>query len=314
MENKEFVEALHQKGTIKITPPELFLEEEVRCGYTVSREMKKVWLVMLDLLSEFDRVCKKHNLKYCVTAGTLLGAVRHKGFIPWDDDLDVQMPRHDYDKLMQIGENEFRHPYFFQTKYTDLGMPTFFAKLRNSMTTAFTSEETNGFIEYNKGIFMDIFPIDNLPNSDLERENYYRQIINAKNDLIREQRKIGIFSDCSRGFMFFIKKGLYNILSFKRKHPNEFLKKFEALSKACAAYSDKDTSQITASIYSQPNKVYYNAAEVEQFISMDFEFLKVQVPCGYDSILKVLYGDWKEIKVYPPHSSFFDVERSYIEY
>ena len=87
---------------IKLSLPEGFLEEEVRCDYTVSKEMKKVWAVELDLLSEFQRVCKLHNIKYAVWAGTMLGAIRHKGFIPWDDDIDVSMPRPDIERLIQL--------------------------------------------------------------------------------------------------------------------------------------------------------------------------------------------------------------------
>ena len=84
---------------IKLSLPEGFLEEEVRCDYTVSKEMKKVWAVELDLLAEFQRVCKLHDIKYSVCGGTLLGAIRHKGFIPWDDDIDVMMMREEYEKL-----------------------------------------------------------------------------------------------------------------------------------------------------------------------------------------------------------------------
>ena len=115
-----------------------FLEEEVRCGYTVSAEMKKLWAVELDLLAEFDRVCKKHGLTYFAFGGTLLGAVRHQGFIPWDDDIDVVMFREDYRRLTQIAAEEFRHPYFFQTPFTDCGLVMGGSRLRNSNTTVST--------------------------------------------------------------------------------------------------------------------------------------------------------------------------------
>ena len=99
---------------IKLDIPAGFFEGEERCGYYVSPEMKKVWAVELDLLSEFARVCKKHNLKWWICYGTLLGAVRHKGFIPWDDDVDVVMMRSEYDKLCEVSREEFRHPYSLQ--------------------------------------------------------------------------------------------------------------------------------------------------------------------------------------------------------
>ncbi len=97
---------------------ELFLDEKERCGYVVSHEMKKVWAVMLDLLSEFDRICNKYGLQYQASWGTLLGAVRHKGG-PWDDDLDVQMFRDDYNKLCEVAPQEFKHPCLFQSRTTD---------------------------------------------------------------------------------------------------------------------------------------------------------------------------------------------------
>ena len=76
---------------IKLQLPKGFLDAEKRCGYQVTADMKKVWAVELDLLYEFQRVANKHNIKYIANGGTMLGAVRHKGFIPWDDDIDIMM-------------------------------------------------------------------------------------------------------------------------------------------------------------------------------------------------------------------------------
>ena len=91
---------------LKIDLPQDFLKEEVRCDYTVSKEMKEIWAVELDLLAEFMRVCDENNIQYYACAGTILGAERHQGYIPWDDDIDVMMMRKEYDKLCAIAETE----------------------------------------------------------------------------------------------------------------------------------------------------------------------------------------------------------------
>ena len=120
---------------LKLKLPEHFLEEEVREDYTVPAKMKEVWAVQLDLLAELMRVCEAHGIQYYADAGTLLGAVRHRGYIPWDDDLDVMMMRPDYEKLCAAASGEFRDPYFFQTQETEPGTLREHAQLRNSMTT-----------------------------------------------------------------------------------------------------------------------------------------------------------------------------------
>ncbi|MDR2410347.1 MAG: LicD family protein, partial [Bacteroidales bacterium] len=153
---------------------EEYLKEEVRDNYFVSSDMKKVWYIELDILKEFIKVCNKYNLRYFADGGTLLGAIRHKGFIPWDDDIDIAMLREDYDKLVKIGPKEFKHPYFFQTPYTDKYYYQGHAKIRNSNTTGISRHEFNK--KFNRGIFIDIFPLDNIPDHNRHFIIQQRQI------------------------------------------------------------------------------------------------------------------------------------------
>ena len=112
---------------LNIHIPHDFINDEVRCDYTVSSKIKEVWAVELDLLNQLDIVCKAHNLKYFAGAGTLLGAVRHKGFIPWDDDIDVYMLRSDYDKLIALA-CAFKEPYFLHLRVIGFGHAIFSLK------------------------------------------------------------------------------------------------------------------------------------------------------------------------------------------
>ena len=139
--------------------PEGWLEPEEKWGFQVTRQRKEIWAVELDLLHELDRVCKKHGLTFFADSGTMLGAIRHKGFIPWDDDIDVAMMRDEYEQLCKIAGEEFSYPYFFQTEYTDHGTLRGHAQLRNSMTTAVLKDENHTQYPFNQGIFIDIFPL-----------------------------------------------------------------------------------------------------------------------------------------------------------
>lgn len=135
-----------------------FFKEEVRCDYLVSSEMKRIWAVLMDMYLSFAEVCENYGLKYFVLGGTMLGAARHNGFIPWDDDLDVGMMRSDYEKFLKVAGNEFKHPLFLQTPYTDKDYYVSWAKIRNSESTGLS--RVTAHRKFNQGLYLDIFPLD----------------------------------------------------------------------------------------------------------------------------------------------------------
>ena len=148
---------------IKIKLPEHFLEQETRCGYEIPSKSKKVWAIQLDLLQRLIEVCDKHDIKFQVAVGSLLGAVRHKGFIPWDDDLDVWMIREEYEKLCKLPQSEFGEPYFLQTTISDQKFVSTDSRFRNSQTTALLKGYADA--DYNNGIYIDIYVMDGYIDS-----------------------------------------------------------------------------------------------------------------------------------------------------
>ena len=145
--------------------------------YVVSEETKKLWAVELSLFEKFKEICNKWNLTYYASDGTLLGAARHKGFIPWDDDMDFGMLWPDYKKLMEIAPKECDYPFVFQGIYSDPYSMVVGSRLRRSDTTGVTKwEYENIGPEHDLGVFIDIFPLFSVPDSEEERKNDQRKV------------------------------------------------------------------------------------------------------------------------------------------
>ena len=242
--------------------------------------MNKSQKKQLEILLEVDRICKKNNIKYFLSSGTLLGAVRHKGYIPWDDDIDVVMMRKDYDKLLEIAKDEFKHPIFFQTAYSDRGYLRSHAQIRNSETTAMLANETYK-VPFNQGIFLDIFPID------YTSKLYVFNRIKCK--CISAFRRV-------ISYVYVVEpptSGKYKIFgkiaAKARKNPVKFYKHFDRLAHF-TLFKSKKVDKVTFYRYYRK----YRHLEEEWFantVYMPFEFLRVPVPAGYDEILKRYYGE-----------------------
>ncbi|MBR0156173.1 MAG: LicD family protein [Clostridia bacterium] len=276
---------------LNIDLPEGFLDEEVRSGYTVTAERKKLWAVELDLWAQFDSVCRKHNLKYCVGAGTMLGAVRHHGFIPWDDDMDLYMLREDYDKLMQLAD-EFPEPYFLQNSRTEPKRLYLFARLRNSRTTGALSYEFDADPSVCKGIFIDIFPLDGISpdkaadakqrkNNETARRRIWR--FNSAKSSVERKTMIGKFKRVLRKTQ---------VLLFY----NDPKKLFRTYDNNLKKYSTPDAELVgnRTLVFDCP-KSRRPVKDYTDLVYMPFEFVQVPVPRAYDSMLRQQYGNYMQI-------------------
>jgi len=134
--------------------------------------LRKAQLIMLDMLIEFDTICKKHQLQYWLDSGTLLGAVRHQGFIPWDDDIDISMPIEDYQRLLEIANCELSREIFLQNTQTDKNFKFDYTKLRSNKANIIEFHEKDKAVEYHQGVFVDIFPMLAIENTDDNKKQY----------------------------------------------------------------------------------------------------------------------------------------------
>ena len=269
------IERILQKGIIKRD----FLKEEIRNDFLVTTERKKLWIVLLDLTLEFDKICKKHDLKYFVVYGALLGAIRHQGFIPWDDDFDVIMPREDYDRFIRLTD-EFEEPYFLQTPYSDPESCYSYAKIRNSNTTGLV--ELFKYQKFNHGIWITVFPIDHWDTHGGEER--YAQI-----------RKLA--TDCST--------------YMRSNNPNLDDKNRERVAAYCGnPLRDYEEIQRLASICKDPNSKYLMTATITEgdyskklldanlfatSVPVDFEGFQLMAPVGYDKLMRIWYGDYMQL-------------------
>ena len=286
-------------------PKEFFLEE-VKNDFTVTSKRKKVWATEIDLLREFDRVCKENNIKYMVAYGTMLGAVRHKGFIPWDDDIDVVLFREDYNRLMKIGPKSFEGKYFFQTYTTDKNYYRTHAQLRNSETTAILDSEITNKKSFNQGIFIDIFPLDGYPEDNQKVEKLKKKVSNLLSTIAGYE---GYNSYKKHSFLGKLRQILLRIVNIKTV--------LWYFNRVCSKYSSSNTKYICdialtmiKDISVWEKEKIYNTQEYQ------FEYTSVVGPREYDYYLKTLYGDYSVlIKDGNLHGNvFFNTEKPYTYY
>lgn len=286
---------------LKYPLPDDFLREETRRDYTIPETMKKAWAVQMDLLQELMNVCNKHGLRVFADSGTLIGAVREKGFIPWDDDIDVAMLREDYDKLMAL-RDEFKEPYYLQTISSHPYYINRYAQLHQKGTTAIRMDGKPQ--KHQQNIFIDIFVIDILPSSPRAFKRHYVRVRKASQKL-KFVRKI----------THALPKPLY---LWCREH-TKFLSdkhRYEQYEEVVRSVKMDDRKAYGAFLCQNMTLPIRHLAGYKETIMLPFEHIMIPAPCGYDEILRLEYGDYmRPVQAPTMHGTMlYDAEKSYEEY
>lgn len=277
----------------KLAIDESFYQEEVRSGYTVSAGMKKVWAVELDLLYQLQQMCDHYGLKFYASGGTMLGAMRHGGMIPWDDDIDLMMMRDDYEKLCSLAD-EFESPYCLQFGGNTEGYFHGHAQLRNTETTAVVKVELPMHHPFNQGIFIDIFPLDHVtPDKKLRHRQAVR--IDRYRDIAKKLYRTtrGFRADEAstlRKAAHVVMPAVNRVVSYDRMYA-----RMEA---EAQRYNDVPTEYVGKLTYSPFNvKLYDLVSEFEETEMTPFEMLQIPVPKGWEKHLRRQFGNWREFVI-----------------
>lgn len=250
-----------------------------------TEQLKRLHEIEIEILTEIDRVCKELNVQYFADWGTLLGAVRHKGFIPWDDDVDICMMREDYELFIKKAPALLADKFVLQHYLTDPGTPTYQAKVRKNGTKFVEDYLKN--IPVHQGIFVDIFPYDVVTEDSEKRAAYekkarlYRRLFVSKTvsvstfeknkvkkmvfNVVRKLMKIALIP--------FSKKKLYELLDAQMRL---FEKEESALLECCA-------------------NVPHNKEDFYPLTTLDFDGFSMPVPHNWDAILKNEYGNYMQL-------------------
>lgn len=275
-----------------------------------TKDLRKLQLIELDILLELDRICRKHNIQYWLSSGTLLGAVRHGGFIPWDDDLDIRMMRRDYECFCKVCETELDTERFFLQNYkTDPEYRWFYAKMRRKGTEYLRAGQEA--IKCMSGVSIDIFVIDNVPDNDFSRKIF---TLIRRGCIKTLWSVVGVTEEKCRW-----KRLLYRGL----RHVNKMVPL--TIMEHLAKWSNKKRTKGTCCIGFYKKNPYFlerdpdlpdrvQASWFEESFEIEFEGFMFYAFKGYKEYLRYSYGDYMKLPpaekrfTHPPTKYCLDVD------
>ena len=242
--------------------------------------------IQLALVGYIDKICRENNINYSLSAGSLLGAVKYQGYIPWDDDIDIMLTRPNYEKLMALLSADL--PKNFSLNYyklTDSFLPM--AKLYDNRTL---TKSNLDILHPDVGIFIDIFPVDSLPADKKEGERFKKKVRREVTRLTASKEGIGYAS--SERLLFAAAKSILWLPSHLR-YRHKTRAQAEKVDALMQTYNDTNAPYCNY-VFSPPKQIAYFAKEdYAHYEDVAFEHLTLQKIVAHDTFLTTLYGDWR---------------------
>lgn len=244
-------------------------------------DLNKLHQVQLEMLDEIDRLCSRHGLSYWLDSGTALGAVRHGGFIPWDDDVDIGMMREDYNKFLDIAKEEMSKDYVIQDNVSEPTYHNFHVKIRKLNTIYPQSYNSN--YKY-RGIQLDIFPFDFAPNDTIKTKKKFKKLQKYRALCDMAARTVLSHNPIKRLVQLIIK-----IIP-----TSAYRNRFERL---CQKYNVSPTPYVTSHTYRmQRQKVrIFRTEDMVPVKRIAFEDREYSIMNNTDAYLKIMYGDYMKL-------------------
>lgn len=297
-----------------------FFEAEVRDGFYVTSEMKQVWAAQLEVLNDVDKACRENGIQYFAEWGTLLGAVRHHGFIPWDDDMDICMKRPDYNRFLEIAEKIMPSNYKIYNLKSHNNDGNMVSRIINTEQISYDAEKLKKYHGVPYVIGLDIFPLDYISDNkeDDELQSNVIVMISSVMNVIKSVQDNNVQLDEENLTQINMQLSqVENICGVTINREDDIVQQLNILiDRMCGIYRENEAEYITIMLlwvggknYRFPKK-YYDKA-----IRIPFENTTIPVPYAYDSILKKKYGDYmKLVHTWDSHDyPFFESQKKIIE-
>lgn len=288
-----------------------FLRDEVRSGFYIPTAIKQAWATQLHILSEIDRICKKYNITYFADWGTFLGTVRHGGYIPWDDDLDISMKREDYNRFMQVADKELPEGFAIHNFERKEDHWLFLARVINKNHICYDKEHLDKYYNFPFMATVDIFVLDYLYKDEEQEQKRCEEVkyLIALADAIL-QGKLNPFAQKME--LSKIEKKYHTYINAEQEPRHIGIALYKIAEQQMARVPEKESDRI-GQIFpwvlkgskGLPKRYY------EKAINLPFEELTMPVPLFYHKVLSDRYGDYFKVhKVWGGHDyPYFEGQR-----
>jgi len=286
-----------------------FLEDEVRLGFYIPSSIKQAWAAELEVLNVVDQICESLDIRYCADWGTLLGAVRHGGFIPWDDDIDIVMLREDYNRFLAMAPGMLPQGYAIHTYRNEEGYREFHAVVMNTEHNCFEAEHMRRFHGFPYNCGLDIFVLDRVyddESREQERRERIKYILAVADgmldgDLADNKLRNALNSLGSYGIV--IDEETIDLTCSNNDESdvikkNLWVKLYEEIERICAETSSQESSVLIQMIpwgIKSTDFPRYKVTEYSELIRLPFEYTTIPVPVSYDYMLRRKYGAYHRL-------------------